>query len=232
VITVDSPESFPDLRSLAREALDAVLAGDRRPTAVEHPLEFVCIPILRSSRFGICGHIWRNNRSALTIHCHSWHLHSDVVAGAVRNEVFAISEDARGDHVLLAVDSTGQFDQITSTGTAVMVRKNERTFHEAGTSYTLRAGVFHRSTPMSTGPTLTLLAATVLPGARDQILARRTTQHQPMRRKELPVPEARAMAELLRNAIDSEPLNSAHAPAGTPPRKSPVPYQRHRADRT
>lgn len=227
------PESLSDLRALTRTALDAVLTGDQQPVAVVHPLEFVCIPILRSPGFGVCGHIWENSRSAPTIHCHSWHLNSEVVAGAVLNEVFAIADHPGSDHHLLSIDSTGPFDRISPTGRTVVLQDETRTLHRMGTTYSLRAGAFHRSTPVSAGPTLTLLAATAVAGARDQIVATRSSQPQAIRREELSARAARTMAELLRSAIDTpSPLNQIHEPAGTPPRKSPVPDPQHRAGRT
>ncbi|MFL6125127.1 hypothetical protein [Actinophytocola sp.] len=227
------PTSSSDLRALARAVLDTILAGDRRPLAIAHPLEFICIPILRTAEFGACGHIWQVGQSALTIHCHSWHLNSYVVAGAVLNEVFAVTDSPDGEHHLLSVDSTGSLDRMTSTGRAVTVQDSRRTLHHAGGSYSLRAGVFHRSTPISTGPTITLLAATTLPGARDQIVAARTHRQHATRREELPALAARALTEQLRTAIDvSRPLTPAHEPAGTPPHRSRVPSPPLRPDKT
>lgn len=200
-------KSLAEVRAIARSMLDAVLAGDHRPLAIAHPLEFVCIPILRTPVFGVCGHIWESNRSAPTIHCHSWHLASEVLAGAVLNEVFAVTDRADSDHHLLGIDSLGPLDRITPTGRTVIVRDEERTLYQRGSSYCLPAGAFHRSTPVSDGPTLTLLAATVRPGGRDQIVAAtRVGRHATVRREELPSPEARSLAALLRSALDTLPL--------------------------
>lgn len=157
------PEPSLDLRALARPVLDAILLGERRPVAVAHPLEFVCIPVLRTPGFGVCGHIWQAGQSATTVHCHSWHLNSDVIAGVVLNEVFTVTDCTDGDH-LLSIGSVGPLDCVASTGRTVSVHGRQRALHKAGSSYRLQAGVFHRSTPMSTGPTLTLLAAETVPG--------------------------------------------------------------------
>lgn len=196
------PEFSRALRARARAVLDAILTGDRRPVAIAHPLEFVCVPVLRTPGFGVCGHIWQAGRSDRTIHCHSWRLASEVVLGAVLNEIFAVTDRVDGDHHLLGIDSVGLLDRMAPTGRAVSVASTRRTLHPAGDSYGLRAGVFHRSTPAATGLTLTLLAATTVPGASDQIVAAPARRLQDARRKELPASAARAHAALLRSAID------------------------------
>lgn len=213
-----------DLRALTRAILDAVLAGDRPLLAVAHPLEFVCIPILRTRGLGVCGHIWQAGHSAPTVHCHSWDLDSEVVAGAVLNEVFEVTDCPDGDHRMLAVDSAGPLDRIEPTGRTVTARIEQRTLHTAGSSYSLRAGIFHRSTPAPCGPTITLVSGRTVPGARNHIVAVPTLRQGVTRREELPVPAARALTALLRSAIDDDDLlNPAHERGETPPRRSPVP---------
>jgi hypothetical protein len=203
-------KSSPDLRALARAILDTVLAGDRQPVAVAHPLEFVCIPLLRTPGLGVCGHIWQDGQAAPTVHCHSWHLTSEVIAGALFNEVFAVTDCSAGDQHLLDVESTGPLDRIAATGRTVTVRTEQRTLYETGDTYCLRAGVFHRSTPASTGPTITLLAGRTVPGANDRIVASRARAQRATRRGELPIPAARALAVLLRSAVgEPGPLSPA-----------------------
>jgi hypothetical protein len=191
-----------DVRALARTVLDAVLAGDRQPLAVAHPLDFVCIPVLRSPGFGVCGHIWADGTAAATVHSHSWHLDSQVVAGAVTNEIFTVTEVPRGSHRLLLVDSAGPFDRLTPTGHEVDLARVRREHHRAGSSYRLPAGVFHRSTPVPEGPTLTLLSATTVDGAHDQVVApARASETPPARRTRLPATAALDLTVLLRSAL-------------------------------
>lgn len=191
-----------DVRTLARTVLDAVLSGDRRPLAVAHPLEFVCIPVLRSPGFGVCGHIWADGVAAATVHSHSWHLDSQVVAGAVTNEIFTVTEDPRGSHQLLVVDSTGPLDRLTPSGHRVGLTPVRRKEHRAGGSYRMPAGEFHRSTPRPAGPTLTLLSAITVDGAVDQVVAlARAGEAPPTRRKHLPATAALDLTALLRSAL-------------------------------
>lgn len=191
-----------DVRGLTRAVLDAVLAGDRRPVAVAHPLDFVCIPVLRSAGFGVCGHVWPGGIAAATVHSHSWHLESQVVAGAVTNEIFAVTEHPDGPHQLLVVDSSGPFDRLTPTGLTVEIRQAHQEQIPAGSSYRLRAGVFHRSTPLPDDLTLTPLSATTVAGARDQVVGTaHTGQVRPARRHELPAPAALDLVALLRGAL-------------------------------
>lgn len=191
-----------EVRTLARTVLDAVLTGDRRPVAVAHPLDFVCIPVLRSSGFGVCGHIWHDGVAAATVHSHSWDLESQVIAGTVTNEIFTVVDDPDGAHELLDVTSTEAFDELTPTGHHVDLKTSRSDLHLAGTSYRLRAGVFHRSTPGPLGPTLTLLSATTVPGAHDRVAGpRRACRAEPARRSELPAPAALDLTALLRSAL-------------------------------
>lgn len=189
-----------EVRILARTVLDAVLTGDRRPVAVAHPLDFVCIPVLRAAGFGICGHIWHDGVAAPTVHSHSWDLESQVITGAVTNEIFAVTDIPGGAFELLVVTSTGALDELTPTGHHVELQISRRELHPAGTSYRLPAGVFHRSTPVAVGPTLTLLSATTVPGAHDRV-AGRPDGAEPIRRSELPIPAALDLTALLRSAL-------------------------------
>ncbi|GLY50189.1 hypothetical protein [Lentzea sp. NBRC 102530] len=191
-----------EVTALARRALDAVLAGDRPPLAVAHPLDFICVPVLRTPGFGVCGHIWHDGETSDTVHSHSWHLDSLVIAGAVTNEVFAVTDDPGGAHELFEVTSTGRLDVFTPaerTVTCTAVRREE---HPAGTSYRLPAKSFHRSLPGSAGRTLTLLSATTLPDVCDQVVRPVCSAPvRPVRRRELPHPDALGFAGLLRSAL-------------------------------
>lgn len=191
-----------DVRILARTVLDAVLAGDQQPVAVAHPLEFVCIPVLRRPGFGVCGHIWHDDMAAATVHSHSWHLDSQVVAGAVTNEIFTVTEHPDGVHQLLTVDSRGPVDRVTPTGLTVNVQKVQREQHPTGSTYSLQAGAFHTSTPALSGPTLTILSATTVPTTRDQVVAvARASRVRPGRRRHLPTRAALDLIALLRSAL-------------------------------
>lgn len=191
-----------DARILARTVLDAALAGDRQPVAIAHPLEFVCIPVLRSPGFGVCGHIWHDGIAAATVHSHSWHLDSQVVAGAVTNEIFTVTEHPDGAHQLLEVDSCGPVDRLTPTGLIVNVQKVQREQHLTGSTYCLQAGAFHTSTPALNGPTLTILSATTVPATKDQVVAvARVSRVRPARRRHLSARAALDLIALLRSAL-------------------------------
>lgn len=191
-----------DVRVLARRVLDAVLAGDRRPVAVAHPLDFVCIPVLRSPEFGVCGHVWSDGAAAATVHSHSWHLESQVIVGAITNELFSVSTDPDGAHQLLVVDNSGSVDRLTPTRHTVNVEQVQLERHSAGSSYRLLAGVFHRSTPLPEGPTLTLLSATTVLGARNEVVgSAHTSEVRSTLRRELSAVAALDLVAMLRSAL-------------------------------
>jgi hypothetical protein len=226
------PAALSDLRTLACRVFDLIIAGDLQTRAVAHPLDFVCVPLARAPGFGVCAHIWRDGQAVPTIHSHSWHLYSEVVLGAIANEVFAVTECPGGDHELVRIDSTGSRDRIAPTGRAVLVEDTERTLHLPGSSYDLAAGVFHRSMPLSDGPTLTLVAATTLPGARDQIVAGRPADHERTIRREILPAEATLLLVTFFREVISDGLASCPVrwQEETPPSRSPAPIPPDGAD--
>jgi hypothetical protein len=212
--TLGSPDDGP-------QGFDLMIAGDLPARAVAHPLDFVCVPLARAPGFGVCAHIWQDGQAASTIHSHSWHLYSEVVHGAIANEVFAVTEWPGGDHELVRIDSTGSRDRMTPTGRTVLVEDAERTIHLPDSSYHLAAGVFHRSIPVSDGPTLTLVTATTLPGARDHIVVDRPAGNErTIRREVLPVAATLSLVTYFREVIND---GSVPAKEETPPRRSRVP---------
>jgi hypothetical protein len=192
------------LRSLACAEFDRILAGRRLARAVDHPLDFVCIPIVRTPRAGVCGHIWSNTSAASTIHAHSWHLYSEVVLGAITNEVFQVSEQQDGDYQVLQVRTAGLTDRITSTSSTIRVSGTSTELCRDGSSYTLSASTFHRSTPIAAGLTLTLVKATMLAGHVDQILVRRPRSVETSRRQLLPDDMALPLVSLFRRVLEFE----------------------------
>jgi hypothetical protein len=209
-----------DLRTLARSVFDLILAGNRRAHAVAHPLDFICLPLVRTPVFGVCAHMWRDRQAASIIHSHSWHLHSEVVLGAIANEVFAVTEFPGSDYELVRIESSGSLDSMVPTARAVLVEGTERTIHRPGNSYGLAAGVFHRSLPMSNGPTLTLLAATTVAGAHDHIIVSRSEGHKPaIRRETLSTKAALSLVTLFRDVVSG---SRPHGAEETLPRRSPV----------
>lgn len=194
----------PSLRSLARSVFDRMLAGERAVQAINHPLEFICIPVVRRPRFGVCGHIWSNVGTVPTIHSHSWDLYSEIALGAITNEVFRVSRQPSGDHQVIRVHSHGLADHLVATGTSVRVHDETTRTYQAGDFYTLGADTFHRSTPVTAGLTLTLIKATMLPGHHDQIVVRPPGPTGTTRRQLLTADAARSLVAVFRDAIEDE----------------------------
>lgn len=223
------------LRSLAAAHFDQILAGKRAVRAVEHPLDFVCIPIVRTSRIGLCGHIWSSGSSAPTIHSHSWHLYSEIVLGAITNEVFRAIPQPTGDHQVIRVRSAGLTDTLFPGGPSVRVNPESNDVFQVGDSYALDADTFHRSTPATSHLTLTLVRAVVLDGHHDQILVRSPGSVRTTRRELLPESAARPLAALFREAIEERNQGRfgpivTNARAGTQQRRSHAPGSTVRTD--
>lgn len=229
------PGDARSIRALAQAVFDQILAGERAVQAVDHPLDFVCIPIVRTPRFGVCGHIWSHEHAASTIHSHSWHLHSEVILGAIANEVFPAIARPGGGHEVVRVDSVGLTDRLIPTGLSVELRDPAIDVYRAGDSYTLEAGTFHRSLPVSPALTLTLIRATILTGHHDQIVAGPPSRTRTTRRALLPQAKALSLVSLFRDTIEASRadvvrgVRSGEA-AGRPPRRPRVPSPSRSAD--
>lgn len=191
------------LRALARAELDRMLTGERVAEAVDHPLDFVCIPIVRTRRSGVCGHIWCGSRGSPTIHAHSWHLYSEVVVGAVANEVFRVAGRPDGEYRVVNVHSEDMIDRITPTGRNVRVQGCTAEVWRGGESYTLGANTFHRSTPVSDGSVMTLVRATMLAGQHDRVLVRPPSLPRTVRRNRLSEDRTLALVTMFRETIST-----------------------------
>ena len=210
------------LRALACAEFDRMLTGQRVAEAVAHPLEFVCIPIVRTRRSGVCGHIWCDSRGSPTIHAHSWHLYSEVVAGAVTNEVFRVAGRPDGEYRVVNIHSEDMIDRITPTGRNVRVDGGTAEVWRGGESYTLGANTFHRSTPVPGGSVMTLVRATMLAGHHDRVLVRPPSLPRTVRRQRLTGDRALDLVAKFRETISTGV--SVHAvQAGKPRSRSRVP---------
>jgi hypothetical protein len=131
--------------------LDGVAAGRSPVPAVRHPLGFLCLPVERIGDFGVCLHIWTPEvrpapSTTSLVHCHSWDLLSFVLYGTVRNVRMDI-DDASGstEQQVFEVVSQDGVDELKATGRAVHCSPGASSTHRTGESYTLPAGVFHRT---------------------------------------------------------------------------------------
>lgn len=213
------------LRALARAEFTRMLGRERVVGAVDHPLDFVCIPLVRTRRSGVCGHIWIGSRGSRTIHAHSWQLYSEVVHGAMANEVFRVVGHADGEYSVVHVHSENLTDRMTSTGTNVHVDGKVAEVCREGGAYTLGVNTFHRSTPVGDGPVMTLVRATVFAGCHDRVLVRSPSSDGTVRRRRLPEDRALALVAMFRNAIDDGgPTAAPNAvTARRPPNRSRAP---------
>ena len=135
--------------SWVRNALPAVVPERLAAPVVRHPLEFICLPLHRSGKVGLCLHVWPENDDTTSpvIHAHSWDLWSYVVCGTVQNQIVSIHDEAdTPDYGLYTVTSTtGGVDEVQATGRLVTCVPRQRKDVRSGQIYRLPAGLFHRS---------------------------------------------------------------------------------------
>lgn len=153
-------------------AMQDIAQGHRKMTAIHHPLGFVCLPMQRRGAYGICVHLWTEQRPDLELttspmHSHSWDLLSYVLYGEVRNQLLQVA-DAPDDptHRLFEVHSDGDTDEIRPTARVVRCAPGPVESTCAGGTYQLVAGEFH----MTVVPGAAEAATVVLGRARRDVV--------------------------------------------------------------
>lgn len=146
---LDSPDG--DLLEASVSVLDQIASGQRLLTAVQHPLGFLCLPIVREPGWGVCIHVWTIRFPSVQPttsgkHAHSWSLESFVLYGELGNAVFALEPDEESGPYQIADIVTGpESDVITPTGRRVACTEVSRSMVSSGQTYQLATGVFHET---------------------------------------------------------------------------------------
>ncbi|WP_040811495.1 hypothetical protein [Nocardia concava] len=143
------------MRDAAIRALDSILEDESPVTALLHPLQFICLPLVREGEYGMCLHVWDPDSqrelpfAPLTtsrVHAHSWDLVSHVLYGEVRNNVFSVSDtETNPEHRIVEIhsDSERGIDAIRPTPRLVSSAVIRSDLYGEGDSYDLGAGIFH-----------------------------------------------------------------------------------------
>ncbi|GAA3233465.1 hypothetical protein [Actinocorallia longicatena] len=152
----------PDVPMWAREVLLEAAAG--RISAIRHPLGFLCLPVERTGRHGVCVHVWSPDLPASppatsTWHCHSWDLTSLLLYGRLGN-VLARVADGR-DYRVFEVASRDDADELKATSRTVRAVPSDGGTFGAGEVYALPSGVFHRTVTEGEAATVALGAERV-----------------------------------------------------------------------
>jgi hypothetical protein len=136
---------------LCLPTLNKIADGSVPLRAVRHPLGFLCLPVQRQGRLGVCVHVWTAELpqaapTTTAVHSHSWDLASFVLYGAMGNALVHVVDDAdAGTHRVFQVYSLGDADEMRATGRLVRCVERHRQVVGAGRAYYLRAGNFHES---------------------------------------------------------------------------------------
>lgn len=206
-----------DLSSWARVMLAEIRSGFRIPAAIRHPLGFICVKLYRSTKWGLCMHIWDSpltppNLITTSIHAHSWDLFSQVVCGWLENiEVCVVDGSPLPTHRVLKITSTSDADLVHATQRLVCWTRNESTHVEAGRNYTLTAGTFHVSRPSTAGLTATLLLAENRGSAPELALGRLDCCDHIVVRQSYPFHDLQHIADVtLRNLVADRPADKLH----------------------
>jgi hypothetical protein len=187
------------------EILGNVADGRHRLRAVVHPLGFTCLPVVREGGDGVCVHVWESARSPgrLTtspVHAHSWDLVSYVLAGQLRNELFAVSDAPATDPAarrVLEVRSRGDTDDIIATSRLVTSARHDSELAARGDIYTVPAGTFHSSAATGAEVTVTVALGRAVSGALDLSLGDPDTRTHRVRRIRLGEEDTRALARVV-----------------------------------
>jgi hypothetical protein len=170
-------ESMPDsVTHWARDVLAEVADGCLAIRAVRHPLGFICLPVLRAGRHGVCVHQFgaQTHRPLLTtepVHAHSWDLHSHVLYGSLCNEMVHVLDDQPDPtHRVFEVYSRPDGDEIRRTPRLVRFEIGSTAVNGPGDRYRVRAGEFHLSAPPD-HEVATLVLGSGRPDAVDLTLA-------------------------------------------------------------
>lgn len=163
----------PRLRGSVIAALEEIASGKRELRAVRHPLGFLCLPLLREGRRGICVHLFepdaRAEPGAAPMHAHSWELRSHVLYGLVANLPVRVRDGgAAPTHRVFEVHSGADgVDEIRPTSWLVRSEPGPELVSAGGDTYTLAAGEFHATVVAPERPAATLVLGLSLPGRVD-----------------------------------------------------------------
>ncbi len=165
----------PGLDRLVGGLLAQVADGSRPVRAVDHPLGFYCLPVVRDGVHGVCVHVFDPRRAAgrREIHCHSWELKSSVLYGRVGNlRVGVYDEPARPSHRAFEVfsDAAAGVDEIRPTPRLVRWEPLAEEVSARGETYTLGAGQFHVTALPDDEPAATVVLGRTVPGPVDVVL--------------------------------------------------------------
>jgi hypothetical protein len=164
----------------AGRTLSRIASGSLAVEGVLHPLGFLCLPLERSGRTGVCLHLWSPELpppapTTSPWHCHSWDLLSLLLYGRLGNLLGELSElsgpggthqaEDEGGLRVFEVDSRDGTDELRATDRTVRVSPAFGGSYTRGDVYTLPAGVFHRT--VVTGEAATVALGTERPGGRD-----------------------------------------------------------------
>ncbi len=166
-----------DPREAVAGALDEIASGKRNLRAVQHPLGFLCLPLVRDGERGVCVHLFGSGTgaeptAAPPVHAHSWELRSHVLYGRVANVPVRVREEAsKPTHRVFEVhsDPTG-VDELRPTERLVHSERGPEHTSSGGETYTLPAGEFHSTLVSRDEPAATLVLGLSLPGRSDLIL--------------------------------------------------------------
>lgn len=140
------------------------LRGELRAPFKLHPLGFwVCTLLIEESR-RLRLHYWpvtegRRQSSECQIHDHLFAFKSWVLAGAVENVEYAVSPDGKLFSVY-RTEYVGDCSLLMRTDATVRLRERHRFVHEAGSSYTVSAGVLHETSRIGRDAAFTVLVTT------------------------------------------------------------------------
>jgi hypothetical protein len=128
--------------------LEQIAARPASVLAVWHPLELMHVEIGREGDTSLRLHIWgstpaRFDSSGHEVHCHEWDLKSYVICGGLRHFVYRV-ERGPATHAVYRVEYRGFVNELRHSGREIRCAAPDVRVLEAGQTYQLPAGIYHR----------------------------------------------------------------------------------------
>jgi hypothetical protein len=199
-VAIASGHAADVLPRWSARVLRDIADGHRELRASVHPLGFICLPVVREGRYGVCVHMWlsgqpRASTTTSPVHAHSWDLVSYVLFGQLRNSlprvVDADAATSPGAWRVLEVRSHGDTDDIVPTPRLVRCDPGDSALAVRDDVYSVPAGTFHSTVAVRA---VTVALGSTVAGATDLSLGDPATRSHRVWRDRLGPPETTALA--------------------------------------
>lgn len=154
-----------------------------------HPLGFLACTLLTEGTRKVRFHVWPwglgfQQSSNHQIHDHFFEFRSWVISGSVENVEYQATHDGE-ELSVYRTEYEGDYSTLTRTNKTFKISELRRSRYSAGSSYEVAAGVFHKTTRVSSEPAVTVLITNDVSSAAPLVLGPNTGLDRYIFRREL-----------------------------------------------